>query len=297
MQKIGASCFHGCSSLERVELPESLQRIEEKAFQGCSALSYVNLPAFCDLSWRVFQECLALTEIVLPEGLNKIPSAAFAQCRCLSKIQIPPEVTEIESRAFEGAVICHLPLFQRFVMIFCFPRYPDGFTCCFLWHHFWRLRSLESGGAATEPGISGRWSFPTLHRADHFGASWHHRRCLEPIAGWKATKKTKDRQRASEVNKASLTFPTPFYFYRHIFFSFDLWKGRLSQEIRAGCFEGCRSLTHVTGYRIRIGCPRSQMGRSHPQVQRDIFLYRLSRHQGGLGGKSLPSAFVSSRGL
>lgn len=77
---IGASAFEGCSSLEKIEIPETVTRIEANAFRDCKALE----------------------TLVLNEGLLEIGAGAFAGCENLKEVILPDSVTHIDVDAFAG---------------------------------------------------------------------------------------------------------------------------------------------------------------------------------------------------
>lgn len=75
---IPTGCFRGCSSLEKVRLPERLSTISAHAFAYCGKLK----------------------EIVFPEGVKRIGNNAFSRCESLGRVKLPDSVTELESYAF-----------------------------------------------------------------------------------------------------------------------------------------------------------------------------------------------------
>ena len=76
---IGTSAFEGCSNLQSVTLPASIQTIGTDAFYGCTRLASVNLE----------------------DGLTYINTRAFYNCN-LSAITIPRTVTSIGNGAFKN---------------------------------------------------------------------------------------------------------------------------------------------------------------------------------------------------
>ena len=60
--KLGDDAFNGCTSLECVTLPGTLQRIGQRAFQGCTKISKAKLGLRVDtLGTDAFRDCTALT--------------------------------------------------------------------------------------------------------------------------------------------------------------------------------------------------------------------------------------------
>lgn len=117
--------FYGCTALEHVELPETLELVNGWAFQGCTSLTEIVIPdsvtliknnAFTDctalrsvklgsgltrISASVFDRCIALEEIVLPDSLIEL-FPAFVGCTSLKHIEIPDKVTELYPDTFMG---------------------------------------------------------------------------------------------------------------------------------------------------------------------------------------------------
>lgn len=61
---IRESAFYGCSSLERVEIPNGVTTIGESAFYGCSSLTSVTIPdSVTCIQQLVFAQCINLSDI------------------------------------------------------------------------------------------------------------------------------------------------------------------------------------------------------------------------------------------
>ena len=77
---IGDYAFEGCTSLESIEIPNSVTSIGSSAFSGCTSL----------------------TNIEIPNSVTSIGIYAFYGCTSLESIEIPNSVTSIGDYAFEG---------------------------------------------------------------------------------------------------------------------------------------------------------------------------------------------------
>lgn len=67
--EINPRTFKNHTSLESIELPDSLERIGESAFEGCSSLSAIEIPDNgVKIEYYVFKGCTALSFIVLPDS-------------------------------------------------------------------------------------------------------------------------------------------------------------------------------------------------------------------------------------
>ena len=77
LSKIGVSCFDGCESLERVDLPvEGTFTISETAFRGCAALQNLDLANVTSIGTKAFTGCGALTSLSIKSKTNDPPTVA-----------------------------------------------------------------------------------------------------------------------------------------------------------------------------------------------------------------------------
>lgn len=126
--EIGRFAFLGCSALEDIELPASLQSLQEGAFRECSAMRYIQLPhaitvippqcfSWCtalekvdmlsapeDIRQFAFIYCFALRDFDFGDRLRHIGNNAFSRCESLGEALLPPGVEEIESYAFSDCL-------------------------------------------------------------------------------------------------------------------------------------------------------------------------------------------------
>ncbi len=104
LTKIPDYAFYG-SSIERIEIPETVTELGKVAFGNCEYLSDVNLPSeIKSIPYRCFNGCRSLQNIMFPDGVTEIGQSAFAYS-CLNEIRIPLTVRSIKDYAFEGASI------------------------------------------------------------------------------------------------------------------------------------------------------------------------------------------------
>ena len=102
VSSIGTGAFIDCNWIEKVEIPDSVEKICTSAFTRCSNLKSVRLSDNIEsIGAEAFWKCESLEEIVLPSQLQEIGSYAFACCSSLQEIQIPQKVTKINSYAFK----------------------------------------------------------------------------------------------------------------------------------------------------------------------------------------------------
>lgn len=95
--------FAGCSELEKVVLPFSLDGFPEGLFQGCSSLKDIPFRAgISEIHEKTFEGCSSLKSIVFPETINAIRSRACADCTSLTTVVLPPKMYALADDAFEG---------------------------------------------------------------------------------------------------------------------------------------------------------------------------------------------------
>lgn len=98
--KIGKGAFEKLNNFEVIEIPESIEDIDEYAFNSCENLRIVNLPKSIQMLKRgVFQNCVNLDEMEIPKSVMYIESEAFYGCKNLKKITLQSNVI-LESAVF-----------------------------------------------------------------------------------------------------------------------------------------------------------------------------------------------------
>ncbi|MBP5507559.1 MAG: C10 family peptidase [Prevotella sp.] len=113
LQRLGKATFRGCSHLQSITLPESLESIGDEAFKGCAALQSVTIPAnVSSIGESVFVGCRSLTHLsVAPantsyDSRNGCGAIIHTESNTLvagcMNSQIPNDVEEIGASAFEG---------------------------------------------------------------------------------------------------------------------------------------------------------------------------------------------------
>ena len=85
---IGRQAFFYCKKLERIEIPEGVEKIEAEAFSNCDNLKEVKLQlALKEIQNFAFNDCESLERIEIPENIEKIEKDAFSWCYNLKKIK------------------------------------------------------------------------------------------------------------------------------------------------------------------------------------------------------------------
>ena len=93
--------FQGCTSLQSIEIPDSITSTGDATFKDCIALETVHLPTSIQKIGRhTFRGCSSLTNITIPNNVTSIGNYAFNSCSSLTSITIPDSVTSIDTWAF-----------------------------------------------------------------------------------------------------------------------------------------------------------------------------------------------------
>ena len=87
-------------SIEHVELPDSIIKIDNSSFKDTPNLKYVKLPKnLSTIEYDLFYNS-GIKEIIIPENVIKIEKNAFYNCTNLTDITIPQGIYHIEADAF-----------------------------------------------------------------------------------------------------------------------------------------------------------------------------------------------------
>lgn len=99
--EIGESVFYECNSLQSIVIPSSVKKIEDLAFYECSSLQSIAIPnSVTEIGRYAFYGCSGLQSIVIPDSVKFIRFKAFQRCSDLQSIVIPNSVIAIETSAF-----------------------------------------------------------------------------------------------------------------------------------------------------------------------------------------------------
>ena len=94
-------CFWMCSGLTKIVIPEGVTTLGRCAFGGCGVLENPVFPESLEtVGEMVFIACNSFTEITFGKNLKSIGSNAFTGCEKLEKVTVP-RGTEIAEDAFE----------------------------------------------------------------------------------------------------------------------------------------------------------------------------------------------------
>lgn len=100
---IGTSAFTGCSNVQQINIPDSVEHIDPYAFSFCKGLHTVKLPASLTLiSEELFAECDNLRNLSIPDTVTEIGANAFSKCTEFSLTGLPDGIKSIGAAAFEN---------------------------------------------------------------------------------------------------------------------------------------------------------------------------------------------------
>lgn len=103
---IGEGAFSDCTTLRRVNLPESVKRIDDDAFSGCEFINTIMIPdGVSYIGSGAFEGCEALESIALPGELTYLGAGAFSGCTHLESIDLPGGLIYLGSEAFAYTAI------------------------------------------------------------------------------------------------------------------------------------------------------------------------------------------------
>ena len=98
---IGDGCFRGLLCLQKVRIPEGIERIGDYAFECCGALQKVYFPdSLTAIGAGAFSGCAALTLADLGEGIERIGRGAFLCCDSLVYLDLPAPLETLGEFAF-----------------------------------------------------------------------------------------------------------------------------------------------------------------------------------------------------
>ncbi len=100
---IGAGAFKFNGYVSEVEIPASVEYIDDFAFYGCTYLKSVTMTdSVVELGTGVFENCTVLENVKLTTAIEKLPAYLFLNCKALKSVAIPEKVTEIGEGAYMG---------------------------------------------------------------------------------------------------------------------------------------------------------------------------------------------------
>ena len=103
LKTIGYEMFARCFQLSNIEIPSSVEVIDDYAFAQCGMLKSIIIPDnVTKIGIGAFQSCYGATELSIGNSVNEINDYAFASCSTLKSIVIPDNVTTLQGPVFQN---------------------------------------------------------------------------------------------------------------------------------------------------------------------------------------------------
>ena len=103
ISQIGNTAFWNCSNLKKVNIPNKVKILNSSIFSDCTSLQTITLHnSITSIESYAFSDCTALEEIIIPNSVSKVGEGAFSNCTSLIEIIIPDSVVSIGYGSFEG---------------------------------------------------------------------------------------------------------------------------------------------------------------------------------------------------
>lgn len=89
---LNMAAFADLSNLEKVTLPDSVEKIDDYVFYNCKALKEITIPdSVISIGIECFGECKSLKKISFGEKVNTIGEGSFLECQSLKRITVAAE--------------------------------------------------------------------------------------------------------------------------------------------------------------------------------------------------------------
>lgn len=100
--RVSNSAFSQCSQLKEINLGNTVE-LGTYSFAGCWELEYLEIPSSVEfIENNAFFDCTALETVIIDEGLQLIQAEAFAGCPALSFVQLPESLVHMDPTIFNN---------------------------------------------------------------------------------------------------------------------------------------------------------------------------------------------------
>ncbi len=95
--------FNSCKRIKDIKIPNTVKEIQYDAFGYCEQLESVNIPdGIENIAKYIFYECVKLKEIIIPNSVTSIGEYAFSKCKSLKKVVMSENIEIVDLRAFNN---------------------------------------------------------------------------------------------------------------------------------------------------------------------------------------------------
>lgn len=106
LESLGIGAFYNCTSLEKVTLPKSIDKVPQMAFSNC-ALKNFDIPAnVTTIGYSAFSGN-DFTSVTVPSTVKNMEGSVFAFCDQLKEFHLPSNMTEIPEYTFAFSGLEH----------------------------------------------------------------------------------------------------------------------------------------------------------------------------------------------
>ncbi len=99
--RLGSNALSGNSTMQTLNIPTSMNKIDNRALSKCTSLSSVRFPAnITSLGERVCLNCTSLQTAYVYAAINTLPAYSFAGCSSLTTVDLNQSITGIGNYAF-----------------------------------------------------------------------------------------------------------------------------------------------------------------------------------------------------
>ena len=99
--KLGTNALLANTTMQGLNIPTTMNKIESRALSDCTALSSVRFPTnITSLGEMVCLNCTSLQTANVYASINTLPTYAFAGCRSLTTVNLNQSITQIGNYAF-----------------------------------------------------------------------------------------------------------------------------------------------------------------------------------------------------
>lgn len=103
LERIEDSAFFDCDELLEIKIPDSVEYIGKDAFMKCGKLSRIKIPeGLKTIGSKCFAECTSLVSVILNDSLGAVPEGLFYNCSKLESCYVGDGVQTVGNYAFSG---------------------------------------------------------------------------------------------------------------------------------------------------------------------------------------------------